>query len=79
MSITVVVALADQTNKQNQCGTGEECDELRLRRGSSLACGGMCLASSSSVDGGQRLVGGLFINFDTLSKHTRNTKEGEIK
>ena len=62
MRTTVVVALADQTNKQNHCGTGEECDELRLRRGSSLACEVMCLASSSPVDGGRRLVGGLFLN-----------------
>ena len=36
-------------NKQNHCGTGEECecDELRSRRGLPSACGVMGFASSS--------------------------------
>ena len=38
-----------QTRQQNRCKTGEECEceELRFRRGSPLACRVMCFASYS--------------------------------
>ena len=45
---TIIIGKPD--NKQNGCGTGEECEceELRLRRGFPLACRVMCFARSSS-------------------------------
>ena len=48
---TTVTISGRPENKQNHCGTGEECkcEELRLRRGSSLACRAMCFASSSII------------------------------